>query len=120
MVVINKDIDSNLIAVTLREYQSTETDIFLFVFINGFTNEKVRINLTDVSHNKDRSNMFCVPGDHFSRTGFYTYAVFENPDEAESEEGLRCVETGKAKVIKNISPTKAYSFDVKTRNVYGE
>ena len=119
MIVINKDFENNITAVTLREFQTEESECFLFVFKNVFTGEIIRANLQDVSTAKKRSNIFCIPGNLFTLTGFYNYSVYQNPDSKETEDGLKCMERGRAKIVSNPILTKVFTFDVITRKVYG-
>lgn len=112
MIVINKDIEFNRVALTLRENQSEETNYLLFVFRNDLTQEEIIITLEDQSTIKQRANIFCVPGDIFTLTGFYHYSVFENPHQEGSGEGLKLIECGKCKVVSNGIPNKAYHTEI--------
>ncbi|MGN6439067.1 MAG: hypothetical protein ACTHMM_21165 [Agriterribacter sp.] len=120
MIVINKDSINNKIALSLRQFQTEECENFLFVFRNDFTNTSFTANLEDVSVSKERSNIFCVPGSLFEDelAGSWHFTVYQNPDDVEDPEGLRCVGRGMLIITETAEPIKVYSNERTTNSVY--
>lgn len=120
MLVLYKGI-VNKIVVTLREFQSRESENFLFVFINDTTNEKIKVNLTDVSQTKMRCNEFCITTELMEnfRPGFHHYMIYQNENGADTPEGLTLCEAGRLKVV-TYAPVSAYETEKIITPVYGE
>lgn len=118
MIVINKDSGTNKIALELRQFQTVETDTFLFEFTNDFTRESFQVNLEDVSTYKQRSNIFCIDGSLFSLAGSWHFAVYQNPDEETETTNLKMVGYGMLKVTQNSIPIEAYTNQQTINPVY--
>jgi hypothetical protein len=132
MIVLNKDIQSNTIFVTLREMQCINTDKYLLELQNNTSRRFEYAVLTDISGNPSRFQQFVVTlvtasanplsgSLNLPLEGFYSYTFYQlDPlNIVTGSAGLTPLEFGKALVISTVPTGSVYESSVNpTRYVY--
>lgn len=110
MIRINKQSDSETIALTLTEALTISVGYYLFVLTKKSIEKKFTFCLPltdDTSTNKDRYNKFTFIANVFFveyPIGEYQYKVYETETITEDETGLNELENGRCQIYDNETP----------------
>lgn len=113
MILLNSELETGRIVVTLWEKVSIAVPYFIFVFTNITTKEEVIYAPDldeDISHAKQRYNEFLIPMLPFYVTGAgqWLYKVYESAMATTDVTGLKILEVGKMLLQKEATSLTGY------------
>lgn len=130
MIVINRG-QANTVILSLKEKQTLDSPVFLFVFKNELNRQTKKFIAADISSYADRYNQFTITESdsesvligtvQLKPTGFWKYWVYEqvSTTNLEPSQATTELESGKVKVKGTDQTYTEYDQQQKTYTVYG-